>query len=213
MSSFQGRGADVAETPVTGVAQGTYFDSQLGMPGVKLLPGEYHVTRDDMVQVTVLGSCVAACIRDVSSGIGGMNHFMLPDSGSGDSDRFGAPARYGVYAMEVLINSLVKLGAKREKFEAKVFGGGNVMRSLAGSNVGHRNADFVLEFLSNEKIRVVARDLKDVYPRKVYFFPRIGRVRVKKLVTLHNRTIFEREDNYVEKLSGARRGGDVELFG
>ena len=203
----------MAETPVTGIAQNTYFDAQNNMPAVKLLPGEYHVTREDMAQVTVLGSCVAACIRDVTSGIGGMNHFMLPDSGTGDSDRFGAPARYGVYAMEILINSLVKLGAKRQSLEAKVFGGGNVMRSLASANVGHRNADFVLEFLSNEHIRVVAQDLKDFYPRKVYFLPRSGLVRVKKLLTLHNRTIIERESSYVEKLSGTRRGGDIELFG
>lgn len=200
----------MADAPVTGFAQYTYFDAQLEMPGVKLMPGEYHVTGDDMVQVTVLGSCVAACIRDVACGIGGMNHFMLPDSGTGKSD--GAPARYGVYAMEMLINSLVKMGAQRRNLEAKVFGGGNVMRALISSNVGHRNADFVLEFLSNENIRVVAKDLKDIYPRKVYFFPRTGRVRVKKLVTLHNRTINERESSYVEQLSGVRRGGDIELF-
>ncbi len=203
----------VAELPLTGVAQNTYFDAQLDQQAVKLLPGEYHVTQEDMVQVTVLGSCVAACIRDVSNGIGGMNHFMLPDSGSGASDRFGAPARYGVYAMEVLINSLQKLGAKRQNLEAKVFGGGNVMRNLARANVGHRNSDFVLEYLANEKIRVVAKDLKDFYPRKVYFFPRSGLVRVKKLVTLQNRTIFDRETSYVEKLSGVRQSGDVELFG
>src|SRR5690606_21010267 len=98
-----------------------------------------------------------SCIRDSSTGVGGMNHFMLPDGA--DDGRLGGAARYGVHAMEILINSLLKRGARRQNFEAKVFGGGNVMRSLNTSHVGRRNAEFVLEFLANEKIRVAARDL------------------------------------------------------
>lgn len=98
----------------------------------RILPGEYYVTGKQMVLVTVLGSCVAACIRDTDSGIGGMNHFMLPDDGRRDTA--GVSARYGTYAMEVLINHLLKLGARRGRLEAKVFGGGAVMASLASSN-------------------------------------------------------------------------------
>jgi chemotaxis protein CheD len=204
----------MAESVIDGFATNNYFDPNLKRPAVKLLPGEYHVTNQDMVQVTVLGSCVAACIRDKTSGIGGMNHFMLPDAGTGDSDRFGTIGRYGIHAMELLINGLLKLGAKRSNLEAKVFGGGNVMKSLNSSNVGSKNAKFVLEFLDNEDIRVVAQDLEDIYPRKVYFIPREGKVLVKRLLNMHNNKIYEREADYTTKLQKAvGSSGDVELFG
>ena len=198
-----------------GLARNTYFDPTLQRAAVKLLPGEYHVTDKDLVQVTVLGSCVSACIRDTNSGIGGMNHFMLPDAGSGEADQYSGTARYGVNAMELLINSLLKLGARRNNLEAKVFGGGNVMRTLTQSHVGTRNSRFVIEYLDNEKIRVVARDLEDIYPRKIYFFPHDGKVRVRKLLTMHNRTIIDREADYTTRLrktADTGAGGDIELF-
>jgi chemotaxis protein CheD len=163
-----------------------------------------------MLLVTVLGSCVAACVRDVDLGIGGMNHFMLPDDGGRDA--VGTSARYGTYAMEVLINHLIKMGARRNRLEAKVFGGGAVMESLSSSNVGVRNAEFVLKYLKTEKIPVVAKDLLDSYPRKVYYFPENGRVLVKKLHRVHNETLFTREANYKSKLSTADVAGDIELF-
>lgn len=193
------------------IARNTYFDVSHKLPAAKLLPGEYFVTGDDMVLVTVLGSCVSACIRDVSSGMGGMNHFMLPDN-EADAGRTGASARYGVFAMEVLINSLLKMGARRHNFEAKVFGGGNVMRSLNTRHVGRRNAEFVLEFLAGEKIHVKAQDLEDIHARKVYFFPQSGRVRVKKL-QLTNSTVAEREADYGNRITALERGGEIELFG
>jgi len=201
----------VVETAHDSVARNLYFDRLLEKQAAKLLPGEYYVTGEDMVLVTVLGSCVSACIRDISTGMGGMNHFMLPDGA--DSGRLGSAARYGVHAMEMLINSLLKMGARRQNFEAKVFGGGNVMRSLNNSHVGRRNAEFVIEFLSNEKIRVAARDLEDVHPRKVYFFPHSGKVRVKKLREMANETIFQRENDYSNRIASVPKAGDVELFG
>jgi chemotaxis protein CheD len=194
------------------LARNRYFDPQLGVPAVKLLPGQYHVTCDDVVQVTVLGSCVAACLRDSVQCIGGMNHFMLPDAGSEGATRFGASSRYGAFAMELLINELLKLGAKRANLEAKVFGGGNVMKTLSLSTVGERNAEFVLRFLATEKIKVLAQDLVDVYPRKIYHFPRTGIVRVKKLRDIHNNTIFDRERDYSMRIRTTAKGGDVELF-
>lgn len=192
------------------IARNTYFDASHKLPAAKLLPGEYFVTSEDMVLVTVLGSCVSACIRDAANGIGGMNHFMLPNNGA-DSGRDGASARYGVFAMEVLINSLLKMGARRQNFEAKVFGGGNVMRSLNNTHVGRRNAEFVLKFLASEKICVLAQDLDDIHPRKVYFFPQSGRVRVKKL-RLTNNTLVEREADYGNLITALERGGEIELF-
>lgn len=123
-----------------------------------------------------------------------------------------ASARYGSFAMEVLINHLMKLGARRNRLEAKVFGGGAVMASLTSSNVGQRNAEFVLNYLKTEKIPVVAKDLLDSYPRKVYYFPQTGRVLVKKLHRVHNETLFSRERDYKARLSQAPVAGDVELF-
>jgi len=200
------------ESHVGEFAHNEYFDRGLDMPAVKLLPGEYHVSKEDVVEVTVLGSCVSACIRDKSQGIGGMNHFMLPDGGADGRGRFGVSSRYGIYAMEVLINSLLKLGARRENFEAKVFGGGNVLRSLNVANIGQRNADFVLDFLKTERIRVIAQDLVGVYPRKIYHFVRNGVVRVKTLKVLHNKCIFERENDYRSSLRVVDQGGEIELF-
>lgn len=195
------------------LASNLYFDRNFNSEAVKLLPGEYYVTGRDMLLVTVLGSCVAACIRDYHNGIGGMNHFMLPDNNSDDSSPLSASARYGVYAMEILINQLLKLGARRVNLEAKVFGGGNVLKGFTVANVGQRNADFVLEFLATEKIRMVAQDLVDIYPRKVYYFPKTGKVMVKKLRNIHNDTIFDREKDYGSRLRKSKVEGDVELFG
>jgi chemotaxis protein CheD len=189
-----------------------YYDRSFDTQAAKVLPGEYYVTGKDMLIVTVLGSCVAACIRDTQSGVGGLNHFMLPDGGTDENNPASTSARYGSYAMEILINHITKLGARRANLEAKVFGGGNVLPGLTVANVGERNAEFVLRFLRTEKIRVVAQDLVDVYPRKVYYFPASGKVMVKKLRDIHNSTIFEREQVYGSRLKGSRVGGDVELF-
>jgi chemotaxis protein CheD len=192
------------------LAGNRYFDPTFGAEAVKVLPGEYFVTTTDMLLVTVLGSCVSACIRDKTKGIGGMNHFMLADSGEAGPNS--SSARYGTYAMEILINHLIKLGARRDSLEAKIFGGGRVMAALSSSNVGERNCSFVLDFLRTEGIPVSARDLLDVYPRKVYFFPNTGRVLVKKLTRMHNDTLVKREREYAARLTETPIGGEIELF-
>jgi chemotaxis protein CheD len=196
------------------VATNVYHDRNFDCDAAKLLPGEYYVTDRDIVLVTVLGSCVSACIRDRVSGIGGMNHFMLPDggTGAGGDDPVSATMRYGHHAMEVLINELLKMGARREQLEAKVFGGGNVLRGFTAMNVGERNAVFVRRYLRDEGLRIVAEDLNDIHPRKVYFFPRTGRVLVRKLVQQHNSTIVRREQAYAGRLSTTPVSGAVELF-
>jgi chemotaxis protein CheD len=188
----------------------TYFDPRFKVQAAKILPGEYYVTGRDMALVTVLGSCVSACIRDPESGIGGMNHFMLP--GGAERSPASASARYGAYAMEVLINQLLKMGAKRGKLEAKIFGGCNALLGASANSIGESNARFVQEFLSTEGIVIAAQDLLDVYARKVYYFPRTGRVLVKKLRTLRNDTIQQREREYNERLTNSRIDGEVELF-
>jgi chemotaxis protein CheD len=189
-----------------------YYDRTFDRDAAKILPGEYYYTGKDMVIVTVLGSCVSACIRDRVSGVGGMNHFMLPDGGGDVDSPISASARYGTYAMEILINDLLKAGARRENLEAKVFGGGAVLQGFSAINVGERNAAFVRKFLKTENIRIVAEDLNDVHPRKVYYFPRSGKVLVKKLKQLNNNTLVNREQDYASRLQSSTVAGDIELF-
>lgn len=187
-----------------------YFDRSHDIEAAKILPGEYYATQRDMLIVTVLGSCVSACIRDGFSGVGGMNHFMLP--GYDAIDSASPSARYGVFAMEILINKLMSMGAQRKNLEAKVFGGGLVLRGFTTTTVGEKNSEFVMHYLKTEGIRVTASDLLDIYPRKVYFFPKTGRVLVKKLRSVHNNTIVERERDYELRLRNTPIAGSVELF-
>jgi len=191
------------------LAGNRYYDRHFEIEAVKVLPGEYFVTTTNVLLVTVLGSCVSACIRDRDKGLGGMNHFMLA---GGETDAMSASARYGTYAMEILVNHLLKLGARRDRLEAKVFGGGRVMEKLTHSNVGERNSQFVIDYLHTEGIPVVAQDLLDVHPRKVYFFPDSGRVLVKKLMRMHNDTLARREKEYADRLTEAPVAGEIELF-
>jgi chemotaxis protein CheD len=123
-----------------------------------------------------------------------------------------ASMRYGTYAMEVLINDLLKAGARRESLEAKVFGGGAVLRGFTAMNVGERNAAFVMNFLKTERIPVLAEDLNDIHPRKVYFFPRTGKVLVKKLMQTQNDTLAKRELDYARRLKVEPVGGEIDLF-
>lgn len=194
------------------LAPNFYFDSHFNIDAVKILPGEYYVTVRPMLIVTVLGSCVAACIRDKVNGIGGMNHFMLP-SASDPEESFNASSRYGTRAMEVLTGQLLEMGAQRKHLEAKIFGGGNLLKNFTVAKVGERNSAFVRNYLQHEQIPIVAEDLLDVYPRKIYFFPAQGKVLVKKLIRQHNDTIIQREQEHSIRLGNKRDvSDDVDLF-
>jgi len=190
-----------------------YYEREFDRYAVKLMPGEYFVSGDDIVLATVLGSCVAACIWDPGTKVGGMNHFMLPGDGAsaGRSDPNGLAGRYGVFAMEQLINELIKRGARKANLEAKVFGGGAVLKKLTALNVGECNADFVLDFLRTEGIRLAAQDLLDVCPRRVVFFPASGRALCRRLPQL-DASVVNAEQQYNARINTARPGGDVELF-
>lgn len=176
------------------VASHHYFDREFGVQAVKLLPGEYYVTAKDMVLTTVLGSCVSACLRDTTAGIGGMNHFMLPDDSDPSSRDPAAAMRYGAYAMEMLLNELIKAGARRERLEAKVFGGGAVLANMTMLNIGERNADFVLRYLQLEQVRIAAQDLRGDLPRRINYFPASGRVTVRKLVKQNDVLLVQKEE-------------------
>lgn len=185
-----------------------YRDPQFKVPAAKLLPTQYLVVDDGTALVTVLGSCIAACVRDPLLQLGGMNHFMLPEGNVGD----GAPARYGSYAMELLINELLKRGASRRRLEAKVFGGANVLKGFTSNPVGTRNAEFVLAYLDAEQIPVVAEDLRGIHPRKVWFFPETGKVMVNRLPHAHEAEVLAAETAVRARLSKTPVSGGVELF-
>jgi chemotaxis protein CheD len=193
-----------------------FWDPQLDSWTVKILPGEYYVTRGEEAVSTVLGSCISACVRDPVKNVGGMNHFMLPEDSSTGPNSWLDPAvglatRYGSYAMESLINDLLKLGATRERLEIKVFGGGRVLSGM--TDVGARNIDFVRSYIQLEGYRITAEDLGGTQPRKVVYFPASGRVRMRRLRPVENRIISHHEQLYLASIgSKAAGGGDVELF-
>lgn len=191
-----------------GEASFFYSDHHFQYDAVKVLPGEYFVSSDDLIIMTVLGSCISACIWDSKARAGGMNHFMLPDGDSADG--FG---RYGSYAMELLINELLKKGARRESMQAKVFGGAQVMAGFTSMNVGERNTKFVLEYLATERIPVISQDVLDIHPRKVCFFPVSGKALVKRLAHSHPETLAveERKGNAATVVRSTS-GGSVDLF-
>src|SRR5262245_54002103 len=149
----------------------------------RLLPGDCYATSEDEVLDTVLGSCVAACVRCPRLQMGGMNHFMLPRAGGGDKDSWndvcGRATRYGAAAMERLINLLLSRGARRDELEVKIFGGARVLAAV--SDIGDHNIQFVREYLSREHLKVAAEDVGDVFPRHVRYFAQTGRVRVRRL--------------------------------
>jgi chemotaxis protein CheD len=191
-----------------GEASFFYYDSHFKTDAVKVLPGEYFVHDEDIAIMTTLGSCIAACLWDRERKVGGMNHFMLPEgSGLGDS------GRYGSYAMELLINELIKRGASRTTMEAKVFGGGAVISGMTSINVGERNTQFVLDYLKTERIAVVSKDVLDIYPRKVCFLPASGRAMVKRLAAANPEAIVAQERAAAQKVQPASSGGgSVDLF-
>ena len=193
-----------------------YWDKRLCIPAAKILPGECYVSGRGEMIVTVLGSCVAACIRDTVIGVGGMNHFMLPvQAGNRAIPRLSlnnVELCYGNWAMEYLINAILKQGGKRERLEVKVFGGGKVLGSMTNIDIGQRNIDFVLEYLRKDRLAIAAQDLGCNYPRKVLYFPDTGAVKLKKLRATTNNTIEVREKAYLESMVKKPKSGDIEIF-
>lgn len=174
----------------------------------KILPGELYVTEPPELITTLLGSCVAACIRDSAFGVGGMNHFMLPDTDAHDqSDRRG---RYGAYAMERLVNEVLKAGGRRERLEIKIFGGGNMGSSRA--RIGEQNVEFVESYLAREGLSITARNVGGNAARKLIYDPGTGRVRMMKLPPLEMSAVVRREGTYRRTLGTQEVAGSVELF-
>ena len=179
-----------------GEASFFFYDAHFKNAAVKVLPGEYFVDNDDLLVMTTLGSCIAACLWDRHAQIGGMNHFMLPE-GHGDS------GRYGSFAMELLINEMMKRGAAKSRMEAKIFGGGAVISGMNTINVGERNTNFVIE----------SKDVMDVYPRKVCFLPKSGKAMVKRLAPTNTDALVQQDKAAAQRAQPvASTGGSIDLF-
>ena len=177
-----------------------------------ILPGEFFVSSEPMVVYTVLGSCISACIRDPLVGVGGMNHFMLPEPKESGHDSWGESTRYGSFAMESLINEILKRGGHRSRLEIKLFGAGKIYDGKI--DVGDKNSKWVLQYLQSEGLTVVKTDLGDVFPRKVYYHTDSGKVLMKKIERVKNRTILDRETEYAAKVRAVTQQPeeDVTLF-
>lgn len=194
-----------------GEASFFWYDPQFQCEAVKVLPGEYFVDSEEILIMTTLGSCIAACLWDSKARVGGLNHFMLPDGGG--SGEGGESGRYGIHAMEVLINEMMKRGATRATLEAKVFGGGQVIAGMDSLNVGERNTRFVLDYLKAERIPVLSQDVLDIYPRKVCYFPVSGKAMVKRLAPTRAAELLAHERAAAKTaLPVATSGGSVDLF-
>ena len=163
-----------AQPRALGEASIFFHDAFFGNDAVKLLPGEYFVHDEDILIMTTLGSCIAACLWDREARVGGMNHFMLPDGGT-DS------GRYGDYAMQQLIDAMLRRGATRATLEAKVFGGAQLIDGMSLMNIGERNTAFVSAYLHAQRIPIVSQDVAGSWPRKLCFVPASGKAMVKRI--------------------------------
>ncbi len=189
-----------------GEASFFFYDAFFKNDAVKILPGEYFVHDEDILIMTTLGSCIAACLWDREAKIGGMNHFLLPEGDAGSG-------RYGSFAMELLINEMMKRGATRRAMEAKVFGGGQVIDGMTTMNIGARNTEFVIDYLKTERIPIMSRDVQGPYPRKVCFLPKSGKAMVKRLQASNPDALVAQDRAAVQKAAPtARAGGSVDLF-
>ena len=193
-----------------------FWDPQHQLMTAKILPGECYVSCSGEIVSTVLGSCVAACIRDPIAKVGGMNHFMLPvQVGAVGISRLASltPALcYGNWAMDFLLNEVLKAGGKKDRLEVKVFGGGRVLAGMTNIDVGKQNIEFIESYLKNEGLRVVAEDVGDVYPRKILYFPDTGKVKMKKLKVTQASEISAQEQKYLDSMAKKPKASDVELF-
>ena len=178
----------------------TYFDTRFARQAVKILPGQYFVTGEDKLIVTVLGSCVAACMYDPQTGVGGMNHFLLP-SNIYVNIKPAEVNKYGEQAMSTLESCLIASGAAPGRLVAKIFGGGQVLPGFNTHDVGSLNVSFVKHYLDARNIPVLSEDLLSNYARKVYFFPATGDVFMKRIRDLNNDTVMERESEHRYQLN------------
>ena len=199
------------EAAISDAGTGAYWEPKVASFVLSVSPGAYAVTDEsDMSLMTLLGSCIAACICDPVAKIGGLNHFLLPDGG--DQNASQNSLRYGMYAMEVLINDLQKRGAARSRLEAKLFGGANVISLSRGEAVGERNAKFAADFLRKERIPLLASDVGGTRARRIYFNPSLNKVKVHTPSAVESDSLRGQEEVFRRRVQTAPNSGGVELF-
>jgi chemotaxis protein CheD len=190
-----------------------FWDPRVGHWAAKLVPGDFYVTKHDEVLLTVLGSCVSVCIRDPLTGIGGMNHFMLPRPPAHEKEQWhgisGTATRYGTASMEQLIGNIIKKGGERSRLEVKLFGGGRVLAGV--TDVGRQNIEFAQEFMQTEQLKITSQDLGGPWPRQIQYYPRSGRVRVRRLERA-DRHLTDREVHYLDVIEHKPKPGELDLF-
>lgn len=175
--------------------------------------GGLYASKEPAVIETLLGSCVAVCLFDPVEQIGGMNHILLP--GKADLKHYDVVSRYGINAMELLINKLMNLGSKRYPLVAKVFGGAHVLPAISHENgMGRKNVEFVLEFLHMETIPITSRDTGGCRARKIYFHTDTGEVLLKRIHPTHHAEVGLRERNFVDRVvrMKAEEPGEITMF-
>lgn len=191
-----------------------HWDADLNAETIILQPGDFYVTDKDEIISTTLGSCIAACVRDRELGVGGMNHFMLPaldvnDDSDWEFTAVNTAARYGAYAMERLINMILKMGGKRNNLEFKFFGGGNMLNS--STSIGENNIRFVKEYMEAEGYGIAAQCLGRPYPLKLHYFSTTGVAKIRKLASAAV-SVASNENRYANELERKLGNYDVELF-
>lgn len=185
------------------------FDAGSGLWVTKIFSGDWYVTQENEMLVTILGSCISACVRDPVAGVGGMNHFLLPGDDA-TIPKANDSARYGVAAMENLFNALFKAGARKERLEIKVFGGGNVTNGNV--RIGSTNAAFIRYFLTREGLRIASEDMEGTQPRRLHYYPLTGKVMMRKLPAKDSTRLLDEENRYRKTLLNRPSEGDVDLF-
>ena len=209
---FRHRGSHDVSDDENGSKQ--FFDPRFGTNVTMVLPGRHHVsTSSDEMIVTLLGSCIAACVRDPIAAVGGLNHFLLPESDNGQWGKTAdAAMRYGNHAMETLINDIIKLGGSRSRLEVKVFGGGQIIKGASATSVGQKNVEFIKRYLSNEGLPIAAEHLGGTLPRRIHYFPITGKVQMRLMQRSTDKDLFKKEMAYRSEIKIEDDSGDAELF-
>ena len=209
MAEFSRRITDRQKNAFEGFAD--LWNADIGAPTMRVLPGESRISADpDLALVTILGSCVAACIRDPVAGVGGMNHFLLPNGVEKSWKTASSSMRYGQFAMESLISDLIKKGAQRQRLEVKIFGGASVIES--GISIGENNIKFIRSFLREERLNIAAEDVGGINARRIHYFPVVGKVLRLELKRATDQRIFVDENHYLDLVRRKKWAGEVELF-
>jgi len=186
----------------------SFWDPKWKRNVVKILPGGFYISEEDIVISTILGSCISVCIFDSDAGFGGMNHFMLP--GCSEQDNTDRPFRYGLFAMEQLVNELMKHGCKHERMQMKVTGGGEMISGM--SQIGLQNINFIKDYIEKEGFTVEAIDVGGDQARRVVYFPSTGRMLVSKLNHRQDQLLIDEERKYRNTVDQITESTSVDWF-